>query len=195
MRRAGADGPRRPGIFAPSGRRGAPPRHGWSIARALLAPTWQRGGATSGASRGDAEPVETGRADGFCPGGAEGSNDRAMMRTSSAPAGAGVSHETLSTGCAGEAPTPPVATGRDPSGVSDCGRSLNIGARGRAGGVRFRSVEVAEAPAAARPSDISGPNRACGVLAINGEVPEGRHAPLASADQHAASGEGVRYGQ
>lgn len=29
---------------------------------------------------------------------------------------------------------------------------------------------------------------------MGGEVPEGRHAPLASADQHAARGEGVRDG-
>lgn len=54
--------------------------------------------------------------------------------------------------------TPPVATGRDPSGVENGARVLAVD-------VSFRA----------------------------GEVPEGRHAPLASADQHAV-GSGVRRG-
>lgn len=57
------------------------------------------------------------------------------------------------------------------------------------------SSEVPEAPPATRPSGISGPARAGEVLSYSGEVREGRHAPLASADQHAASGEGVRHGE
>jgi hypothetical protein len=32
------------------------------------------------------------------------------------------------------------------------------------------------------------------MLTFIGEVPEGRNVPLASANQHAASGEGVRHG-
>lgn len=60
---------------------------------------------------------------------------------------------------------PPVATGRDPSGVE------------RRGGWRGLDPH-------AREGDL----RAC-----SGEVPEGRHAPLASADLH-AGGSGVRRG-
>lgn len=37
------------------------------------------------------------------------------------------------------------------------------------------------------------PYRTTRVPVLSGAVPEGRHAPLASADQHAASGEGVRH--
>ncbi len=147
--RTGMDGTRRPGearrggaVFVPEGR--------WDV-------------ATGGASRSDAEPVEGIAPARVCPGGAEGSNDRVMVQNSSAPAGAGITQRALSTGCVGEAPTSPVATPLDPSGVGRHGHARAIGARARAGGRLFSA----------------------------GEVPEGRPAPLASADLH-AGGSGVR---
>ncbi len=65
-----------------------------------------------------------------------------------------------------DALTPPVATALEDRGVHTRGGERVDDAHARAAGVCFRS----------------------------GAVPEGRHAPLASADQHAASGEGVRHG-
>lgn len=128
----GMYGPRRPGVRA--------------LARAVFVPEGRRGVATGGGRRRRPEPVDRTRADGFCPGGAEGSNDRGMMPNSSAPAGAGTHLRPSSTGCVGEAPTPPVATALDPSGVEE------------------------------------------GALVFAGEVPEGRHAPLASAGLLAGGG-------
>lgn len=61
--------------------------------------------------------------------------------------------------------TSPVATALDPSGVERRGGWRGLDPHARAGGIRFRS----------------------------GEVPEGRHAPLASAHPH-AGGSGVRRG-
>lgn len=124
----------------------------------VFAPTGRRGVATGGASRSDAEPVDGMRADDVCPGGAEGLNDHAMMHDSSAPAGAGFIQRDLSTGCVGEAPTPPF-------------HGLCI-------------AQSSDAPPVATALDPSG---------VAGEVPEGRHAPLASADQHAHGAE-VRRG-
>jgi len=151
------DGARRPG--------------GRAVARRLFAPTGRRDLATGGASRSDAEPVDRTCGRFSCPGGAEGIGRTARGGKSSAPAGAGFIHRPPSTGCVGEAPTPPVATGRDPFGVEDRMHAF--------------SGEVPEAPPAARPSGISGGARAGDGPFRAGEVPEGRHAPLASADQHA----------
>lgn len=141
---------RRAGLEAP--RRGMAARRGGEF----FVPEGRRGLVTGGASRSDAEPVEGIAPARVCPGGAEGSNDRLMRQNSSAPAGAGITQHTLSTGYVGEAPTPPVATPPDPSGVGRHGHA-------RAGDRFF----------------------------LAGEVPEGRHAPLASADLH-AGGSGVR---
>jgi hypothetical protein len=107
--------------------------------RGLFVPEGRWGVATGGASRSDAEPVDRTRAGGFCPGGAEGMNDGLMRDDSSAPAGAGFTHRPASTGCVGEAPTSPVATSLDPSGV-----------KGR------RHARAADAPVRARDSGAAG---------------------------------------
>lgn len=173
-RRGGMDGPRRPGAgvrgrgFCALGR-GAFTRDG-----GLFVPEGRRGVATGGAlgRRPERNPW-TGRDNGFsAPAGRRGS--RIITGASSytrflRPCRGGVDSRIAFHGLRSleDSLTPPVATALDPSGVV------------RREGPR---VDVAHALAA-------------GVHAFSGEVPEGRHAPLASADQHAASGEGVRHGE
>lgn len=184
--RTGLDGPRRPGaarrgggvvalaraVFVPEGRRGAPPRHGWSIARAVFVPEGRRDVATGGAQgrRPERNPW-TGAGNALsAPAGR-----RSFAGCASAPVDAPFlcpsgAEENMNDAFHGlrsleDSLTPPVATALDPSGVEDDGAARAIGARARAGGRLFSA----------------------------GEVPEGRHAPLASADLH-AGGSGVRRG-
>lgn len=199
-RRGGMDGartglvdPRKGGVFVPEGRRGAPPRHGWSIARGLFAPTGRRDVATGGASRSDAEPVGRFGVNVSCPGGAEGRSDRGMRHGSSAPAGAGFHIRPSPTGCVGEAPTPPVATGRDPSGVEGGGRVF-VPPTCRSGQVGAGGVDRAKgAPTSQSRSRWHERHRAGGVQAFAGAVPE---APMAARPSglYDASGSGVRRG-
>lgn len=169
-RREGRHGPRRPGAARRGGMdasgRGldGPREHGsCALARAVFVPEGRRGVATGEARASRAEPVGRMSPARVCPGGAEGSNHRVMMPNSSAPAGAGWIQRTLSTGCVGETPTPPVATALDPSGVERHGHARRvfdaaraIGARGGAGGVHVRRGEVPEAHTAARPCGHNG---------------------------------------
>ena len=89
-----------------------------------------------------------------------------MIHGYSAPAGAGVIDRTLSTGYVGQAPTLPVATSFDPSGVEGGGAG-----------------SAADAPVRARDSGAAG--RGAG---------DGLKRPPRPAAPHAASGEGVRHG-
>ncbi len=126
-------------------------------ARAAFVPEGRRGVATGAARASRAEPVGHGRADVFCPGGAE---EGAITQRGGARAGGrslrpcrrGMHSTHALHGLRDGQSTvaPPVATTPGPVGAEDR-RSA------RAGGGSFRA----------------------------GEVPEGRHAPLASADQHA----------
>lgn len=153
-RREGIDGARERGFCA--------------LARAVLVPEGRRAVATGGASRSDAEPVDGTRGVVCCPEGAEGSNDRVMNWNSSAPAGAGFGHDTRSTGCAGEAPAPPVATTLGPDGAGSRGQARAMFNTARAGFVH----------------------------AFSGEVPEGRppHTPLWYQHAHPPRGGEVRRG-
>lgn len=176
---SGMHGPRRPGVralaravFVPEGRRGAPPHHGWSIARAVLVPEGRRGVATGGAQgrRPKRNPWTGSHNTPSAPAGRRSSRiiaDASFGARFLCPSGAG---EILIDAFHGlrsleDSLTPPVATPLDPSGVVDDGAARAIGARARAGDRLFSA----------------------------GEVPEGRHAPLASAHLHAV-GSGVRRG-
>jgi hypothetical protein len=170
--RRGMHGPRRPGVralaragFVPEGRRGAPPRHGWSIARAVFVPEGRRGVATGGAMgrRPERNPWT----------GAE--------RCISAPAG-----RRSFAGCASSPVDAPFLC---PSGA---GENMNDALHG------LRSLEDSLTPPVATALDPAGVERqeqarAGDRLFSAGEVPEGRHAPLASADLH-VGGSGVRRG-
>jgi hypothetical protein len=61
-------------------------------------------------------------------------------------------------------------------------------------GFRAFRGEVPAPPRAAHPSGMGHPAHAGDADAFSGEVPEGRHAPLATADQHGAGGRRVRHG-
>ena len=167
------DGARRPGAACREGmaasRRGmGGPRERGFCARGglLLVPEGRWGVATGGASRRDAEPVDGTRACGFCPAGAEGSSPTRHGRTGAdgaflRPCRGGLdAHDALhGLRIAQSGDAPPVATGRDPSGVERRGDVRAMGNAARAIGARAR---------------------AGGVHAFAGEVPEGRppHTPL-----------------
>jgi len=145
---------------------GARARAGGVHAFVVFVPEGRRGVATGGARASRAEPVDGTRACGFCPAGAEGYSPTRHGRTGADGAflrpcrGGFDSHDAfhgLRIAQSGDAP--PVATGRDPSGVERRGDVRAMGNAARAIGARAR---------------------AGGVHAFAGEVPEGRppHTPL-----------------
>jgi hypothetical protein len=163
-RRRGMAAPRE-GMDAPGRGMHGPRRPGVrALARAVFVPEGRRGVATGGASRSDAEPVEGIAPARVCPGGAEGSSPARDGRDHVngcflRPCRGGPhTHDAFHGLRDGQSTVaPPVATPLDPSGVEDDGAARATGARVRAGGVH----------------------------SFAGEVPRGRHAPLASAHLHA----------
>lgn len=158
------DGARSPGahaparaVFVPEGRRGAPPRHGWSIARAVFVPEGRWGVATGEACASRAEPVDRVRVNLACPGGAE--------EWIGARLGHRSAHEDFIRPYRGE-------IDRD-----DAFHGLRIAQSSDASPV----ATALEEPGVERNTHA----RAGGVHAFSGEVPERRHAHRPLGRQHA----------